>query len=166
MRFKAKIISIGEGHLSLSERDNVMDREFYFSRTKIIFPSHKRNRHYFITGCANNAGALSHGIKYVFDKTYNEDTEKTSFSIKLESHQGCGSDLQIDTWNRIKCNWIHKRYWIINNKEELYKIVFAAVVGAIISALAAISGYDKGYDQGYENGLKRGMQQLQDTIPK
>jgi hypothetical protein len=147
MKFKAKIKYLIEDKIEIQIQDmaaHKIDKEFLFSKSKIYFPKHKANKHYVIMGCLEQVGRLSDGKKYMFDKIYDEDTEKTIFKISLEGSNGCGSELQIDLWNKLKCNIIHKRYWIDREKEWFLKTMIATAVGALFALMGAYVGYKIG----------------------
>ena len=164
MTFKAEILNV-QNEVSFAELNNkkVTNRFFEFSRSKIFFNTPQKNEKLFLEppSPVHSTSTFKDGIKYTFDKVY-DDNDKKIFQITVGNHSYT-SPIRISPYNRVKCNFIHKRYFIQKNKDELYKIIFAAIIGAIISAISTIRGYDKGYDRGYENGMRYGIKSTQDT---
>lgn len=134
---------------------------FSFSKAKIWFGKNQKADMYSL-GIIHGVCNFSNGAEYTFDKGYNKDEKKVWFISSLNGNTDCKSVINLDTWNKIKCNIIHGRYFLYREREWFIKTIIAAAVGFIFGLI----GTGIGYRQGYENGLKEGKHQIQDTAQK
>lgn len=93
---------------------------------------------------------------YTFDKPLNDKDEKV-FQVTI---QGNTYDIELDWFNKFKCNWLHQRYVINKDAGEWFiKTIITTIVAALLSLLSLWIGYR----QGHQAGLKEGQSQSQDT---
>jgi hypothetical protein len=153
-RFKGRILNVARPPLALLEFNKPIDDVFVFSRSRIFFNDQQMQQHLILEPPSpiHSTTSFRNGIKYSFDKIYN-DYDKKVFQITVGTHS-YSSPIKLNWINKIKCNILHNRYFIQRNKDELYKIIFAAVVGGFISFFVATYSYEKGYKKGFSNGLK------------
>lgn len=157
--FKAVIhgsVSIREG-----EQQSV-DRVVTFTKYRIRVDEAKINRLYFDPLLVQ---PIADGMEYEFDKRLNRE-DKKMFSIilkhRLNQLDNGLHHLDIDLWNKIRANIIHRRYWVDREKEWFVKTLIATIIGFAFALIANTIGYR----QGYQNGLKEGKHQIQDSIQK
>ena len=155
MKFKAQIL----GCWHPSTRNEITNEPIgkhilTFKKYKIIFPKE------FITQTLHleffGACPFQNNAKYTLDKAL-DTNDKIKFQITINNE--CKAFININWYNRIKCNIIHKRYLIDREREWFLKTLIAALLGFLF----AIIGSSIGYRQGYQNGLKEGKMQNQDT---
>ncbi len=133
-----------------------------FSRYRIFLEDEQINRIWYDPLLVQ---PVTHKSEYTFDKKLNKE-DKKQFTIILTQRLNLLDNgihhLDINLWNKIKANIIHKRYWVDREKEWFIKTLIAAAIGFVFG----IIGSWIGYRQGYQNGLKEGKHQTQDTIRK
>lgn len=152
--FKAKIKSTVRV-ATFSEFDkNAGWQIFDFTKSKIIFTKRQSKQTYFLT--FHETCPFGDRSTYVFDKVYDEN-DKEQYQITINGQSNCTSYLEINWWNKIKCNIIHRRYFIDREKEWFLKTLIAAFVGFMFS----IIGLYLGYRQGYQNGIKVSQEKTQ-----
>lgn len=154
-KFEAKIINTTRTSTICEFDKNFEWQIFEFTKSKIIFTKRQTKETYSLIF---DICPFADKSKYTFDKVYDEN-DKKQFQITIDGREPCTAYLDILWWNKIKCNIIHRRYFIDREKEWFLKTLIAAFVGFLFS----IIGLYLGYRQGYQNGIRVGQQQNQST---
>lgn len=148
--FKGKIsnVSISVPYSEFSSHANT--DHFIFSRSRILFSEKQKQSKMYLTPMAT--GSLKHGMKYTFDKVYDENDNKR-FQISIDKeHNGF---LTLNDYNKFICNLIHNRYFITRKKDKLYEIFFSALIGFFLAMLGHSIGFNAGYKAGKSSGSFR-----------
>lgn len=154
--FKATII--GSWHIE-DKVPKPTHREVSFSKRRIPLNPSQVERIYldpmFVQLIADKA-------EYTFDKLINKE-DKRKFSIIITQKLNALDDgihyLDLSTWNKIKANIIHGRYWLYREREWFVKTLIATIIGAAFGIIGAFLGYKAGF----QNGTKTTTPQLQVT---
>jgi hypothetical protein len=128
---------------------------FKFSKSKIFFTEKQdSNSSYglnFSTKIENSSFfdtcPITNGTFYKIEKRDNYyDDEK--FYILFGDN--CKSEIELTSWNYLKCRYIHKMSLIQREKDKIWILLIGAIFGGLISFLLTFRNYDKGYDTGYK----------------
>ena len=96
------------------------DKPFVFSKNKIHFyTKHTKGEYYLSTPPACNFTDKSN---YVLELVYDKN-DKKRFLVTLNGDNKCKSFLKVNSYNRVKLNFIHKRYLIQKEPLAFYAII-------------------------------------------
>ena len=130
MKFKARIY--GSFSLITDNPETPPNYLFKFSKTKLYFiNSDESKREYFLKiplSCP-----IRNNTNYEFEIDNNGD--KKLYCIYLNKESNCKAVLIMNMFNKIKCNIIHKRYWVY--KEPL--AAWALIVSIVSLAVSIIT---------------------------
>lgn len=159
MRFKAKIKNL-MGNPSPDVTGKKSFGIFQFSKKRIWFTKHHKSEIY-SASLYFGVNDFSNGAEYTFDKGLTKE-EKKDWLITSLNGKECKASLQLNLWNKIKCNIIHGRYFIYREREWFLKTLIAATVGFFFSLI----GLWIGYRQGYAKGKAESQVSRQDTTQR
>ena len=132
---------------------------FKFSKRRILFTKKHPEKFYYLQ--IPLACPFQNNSDYTLEVKYNKEDEK-GFLITIAGQQNCKAYLNLNSWNRFKMNWIHRRYLIHRDTDWFWKTLIAAIIGFILTLI----GTGIGYNRGYQSGLKEGKALHRYTIPK
>ncbi len=142
-RFKAKISKVKHAPIIgvtnfFDPNRNDVSTLFEFSKNRIFFTDKQiAGKLTLETSSQYATSTFENGMKYTFDKVYNEHDKKI-FQITV-GNQGFSSPLQINWYNKILCNCVHGRYLI--NQEWFYKTLVTAAIGFLFAIIGIVIGY-------------------------
>lgn len=135
--FKARI----HGAFPTTEGNQVkIDDTLVFTKYKIRLKENQINRIYLDPLLVQ---LITDRMSYEFDKKLNKDDNKMFSIIIPFKGEEKTYHLDISLYNKIKANIVHKRYWVHQNIDWIFKAVVTTVIGALIALLADQRGLMK-----------------------
>jgi hypothetical protein len=136
-RFKAEILKVSRPPLELPEFNKPIDKVFEFSKHRIFFTQKQKEEHLILEPGSDRYATsdFKHGMKYTFDKVYDEN-DKLRFQITVGNHD-YSSFIRLSYYDKIICNFIHNRYWLLNEKQ--WFVTFLLSLAAIIISIFALA---------------------------
>lgn len=173
MRFKARIIDCVQNEVSGFYMEKEAFQTFEFSKNRIFFTKNQSTSSTYSLNFSSSFEinrivrhcVIKNWIEYTLTKPENFN-EKNQFRISFKDNidnSECYSFLEINWWNRIKLNLIHKRYLVQREKDKIWLVVISAIIGYIIGTIGNASQYKLGYQNGLKDGVKDLIKQIQDT---
>lgn len=141
----------------LSNEEEAISRTITFKRNIIVLNKKQDTR---LLLSLSKGQAISDGMKYELSKEYNEKDDKV-FMIRTYSGE-YKRNLKLNTWNIVKANIIHGRYWLHREYDWIYKYIITTVITVIV----ALYANKKGFNEGYQEGLKANKSQTQSANQK
>jgi hypothetical protein len=141
-RFKAEILQVHDntpviGLEILNTNRKRISRIFEFSKNRIFFTDEQKSVPLSLEppSTVHSTSSFKDGMRYKFDKVY-DDKDKRRFQISV-GNTPYSSYLKIDRRNRIICNIIHNRYWLLNERQ--WFITFLLSLAAIVISIIALT---------------------------
>lgn len=145
MRFKAKVI---DSYRWKTGEEGGLEGPctFNFSKRR-LYDRNEDDSAIYQKGINDSSLLFSHRSFYTIEKDYNKD-ERRVFKIVINENKKISGVLELNWWNRIKCNWIHHRYWVQKEKDFILKTTITLLLGATIATLSTRRGYADGFREG------------------
>jgi hypothetical protein len=160
MKFKAQIT----GYWHPSNNDGTTNKQlskhyFTFTKYKIEFPKDFENEtlHLMFYG----ACPFENNARYTISKELNLN-DKQQFQITI--NKDCTAFLIINPINTIKCNIIHKRYWVQQNMDTFYKAIITIISSIASAAVAGVITYNLGFSSGLKEGQSKSKLEQQELL--
>src|SRR5436190_2080872 len=118
MTFKAKIEKVFYPSTIGTPPAKSKYNQFKFTKSKILFTRYQEETVYFL-GIPLTC-PIKDRTKYTFHRIV-DGNDKKRFLIRLNDNITCSGFLEINWWNRLKCNLMHKRYWLWKSESNWLK---------------------------------------------